>query len=233
MTQPLGHQNVTMSNKLVTLRQGLTLYQKRIVMLAIGKLDSRDQVGFTDQIITAKEYSDLCGIDVRTAYKEITEAARTLARSAVRTENRVTGKPVDIPWLKRVEYNEGSVALRFNDQMSDALLQLKRMFTSYRLENVVRLRSVHAWRLYELLTRYRRTGYARYTAVELAEALDFTQSQRNNFAEARRSIIEPAVQTVSSSTNLEITTVIAERAGRRVAAVVFRFRTRNRLPVDN
>lgn len=220
---PLGRR-ITMSNVLVALPHGLTLYQKRIVMLAVGKLNSRDQIGFTDQVVSAREYADLCSIDLRTAYKEITEAAQTLARSAVRTRNPHTGKPVDIPWLKKAEYNSGSVALRFNDQMADGLLQLKTLFTSYRLANVARLRSAHAWRLYELLVRYRKSGRARYPAGELADALSLTVPQRANFAEARRSIIEPATRSVSKATDIQVTEIATERAGRRIVAVTFQFR---------
>lgn len=232
LVSPSNTNKVTVSNKLVTLRQGLSLYQKRIVMLAVSKLDSRNQIGFSDQIITAREYADLCGIDVRTAYKEITRAAHDLARSAVRAENPRTGKPIDVPWLKRVEYSDGAILLRFNDQMSEGLLQLKSLFTSYRLANVVTLKSVHAWRLYELLTRYRATGRARYTVTCLAEALDLTQSQRANFAETRRSIIEPAVHCLSR-TDIKNTTMDTERAGRRIVAVIFRFTTSTHLSVNN
>ncbi|WP_207817715.1 replication initiation protein, partial [Pseudomonas sp. 74_A] len=63
-----------MSNALTRAGHGLTLAEKRIVAAAVSKLDSRrlpprGEVPRTR--ITAAEYAELAGVDMRTAYEAL------------------------------------------------------------------------------------------------------------------------------------------------------------------
>lgn len=55
-----------------------------------------------------------------------------------------------------VAYNEseGAIDIRFDPFLRPYLLELKKEFTSYKLENVIKLKSSYAIRIYELLMQY-------------------------------------------------------------------------------
>ena len=73
------------------------------------------------------------------------------------------------------------------------LTGLRRQFTSYQLQQDTALRSAYSWRLLELLMRFESTGWAKYSIEDFCTAMDATAKQRENFANIRRKIIDPAV----------------------------------------
>ncbi|NGY80988.1 replication initiation protein [Bacillus megaterium] len=65
------------------------------------------------------------------------------------------------------EENEGYITLQFHPSLKYLFLELKEKFTSYQLENVVRLNSVYSIRIYELLKQYERLRKRELTLEEL------------------------------------------------------------------
>lgn len=81
LDRPAEERWVTMSNALTRAGHGLTLAEKRIVASAASKLDSRKvlkpgEVPRTQ--IAAAEYAETFGVDMRTAYEQLQDAAKAL-----------------------------------------------------------------------------------------------------------------------------------------------------------
>lgn len=56
-------------------------------------------------------------------------------------------------WVKTSIYKdgEGRVTIKLNEDLAPFLRDLKRAYTKFRLNNVLKLKSEYNWRLYELL----------------------------------------------------------------------------------
>lgn len=237
-TIPKHDPQVTMSNALVRAGHGLTLAEKRIVMLAVSKLDSRAPTPVPTSLvprtkITAAEYAETFSVDARTAYEALQDAAKHLFdRKITFFEPAYTraGKPLkpirnDMRWVGRCKYheNEGWVELSWWPDLLPSLMGLKKQFTTYKLQQANALRSAYSWRLLELLMHYRDSGIAEYTIEDFCASMDATEKQKADFNNIRRRIIEPAVKELVEKDGwlIQWTPI---KAGRKVSRLHFKFR---------
>lgn len=234
--RPAGERWVTMSNALVRAGHGLTLSEKRLVMTAVSKLDSRQPLRpgeVRKTKVTALEYAETYGIDSTTAYEALKSAAKSLYNRSItmfEPASQRDGKPLkpvrtDMRWVGRCQYHEGEgwVELGWWPELMPALTDLKKQFTTYQLQQASALRSAYSWRLLELLMHFEASGWAEYTVEDFAASMDATEKQRADFAKLRTKIIEPAVNELSMKDGW-IIEWIPIKAGRRVAKVRFTFR---------
>lgn len=233
-----GDRWVTMSNALTRAGHGLTLSEKRLVMMAVSKLDSmkimRPGEVLPSVKITAAEYAETYGLDPSSgvAYEALQDAAKNLFERKLtffEPAYKRNGKPLkpirnDMRWVGRCQYHEGEgwVQLAWWPDLVPSLVGLRKQFTSYQLQQASALRSAYSWRLLELLTRFRSSGVAEYTVEDFAASMDATEKQRQDFAAIRRKIIEPAVKELTEKDGwlIEWETI---KAGRRVEALRFTF----------
>jgi plasmid replication initiation protein len=230
-----GERWVTMSNALTRAGHGLTLAEKRIVAMAVSKLDSRSvtrpgEVPRTQ--ITAAEYAKESQVDINTAYDQLQAASKTLySRSITFYEPayKRNGKPlpptrVQMRWVGSVKYHEGEgwVELAWWPDLMRHLTGLRKQFTSYQLRQASALRSTYSWRLLELLMRFESTGWAEYAIEDFNASMDATEKQAADFAKIRTKIIEPAVKELTEKNGWMIAWQ-AIKAGRKVKAVRFIF----------
>jgi len=225
-----------MSNALTRAGHGLSLAEKRVIAASVSKLDSRAARGPYDVPrikITAAEYAELAGVDMRTAYEALQGAAKNLFERKItfyEAADRRNGKPlpltrVQMRWVGEAKYHEGEgwVELAWWPAVVPHLTGLKKQFTTYQLKQASALRSIFSWKLLELLTRFKSSGEAEYTIEDFSESMEATEKQRENFAAIRRKIIEPAVKELTEKDGWEINWKPI-KAGRRVKALHFSFR---------
>lgn len=234
----IPHPCVTMSNALVRAGQGLTLAEKRIVMLAVSKIDSRAPSPSRDSVtlrtqIKAKEYAEIAGCSMPTAYVAMQEAANNLYNRSITFFEPAysrAGKPIkpirnDMRWVGRCKYHEkeGWIELSWWPDLLPSLMGLKKHFTTYKLQQAHALRSVYSWRLLELLTHYKTSGKAEYTIEDFCTSMDATEKQRADFNNIKRRIIEPAVKELTAKDGwiIDWTPI---KTGRRVSRLHFSFK---------
>jgi plasmid replication initiation protein len=226
-----------MSNALVRAGQGLSLAEKRLVMLAVSKLDSRRPIQpgeLPTTKVTATEYAEAYGLDPRsgTAYEALQDASKALYSRSItyfepaykRGNKPLKPTRIDMRWVGECHYaeGEGSVTLAWWPRLLPSLRGLEKQFTQYQLQQASALRSIYSWRLLELLSRFNATGVAEYSIEDFAASMEATEKQRENFAAIRRKIIEPAVRELVEKDGWKIEWAPV-KAGRRVAAVRFTF----------
>ena len=99
-------------------------------------------------------------------------------------------------WVTTTKYHtkQGWVELTWNHKLVPHLLGLKREFTSYKLNQMAALRSVYSHRLLELLMMFECTGWAKFSLDDFCQSMQATPTQKKDFANIRRKIIEPAIK---------------------------------------
>lgn len=228
---------VTMSNALVRAGHSLTLSEKRLVAIAISKLDTkggpgRYGLGFEiDCKITAEEYAELAQCEMQTAYRDLNNASRRLRKSGIEffePDNKRKGAPlvvrVNMSWVTTTKYHtkQGWVELTWNHKLVPHLLGLKREFTSYKLNQAAALRSVYSHRLLELLMMFEATGWAKFSLDDFCQSMQATPTQKKDFANVRRKIIEPAIKELCEKDGWKIE-YETTKAGRKVTGLHFTF----------
>ncbi len=232
--RPAGERWITMSNALTRAGHGLSLAEKRVVFIAISKMDSRKALhpdtALTTSRITAAEYAELAECDMNTAYEALKDASKALYDRSItffEAAHKRKGKDmvkVYMRWVGKVKYHnsEGWTELWWWPEILPHLTGLRKQFTSYQLKQASALRSAYSWRLLELLTRFESTGWAEYDIEDFATSMDATEKQRENFNNIKRRIIEPAVKELQEKDGWKIDWQPI-KGGRKVKAVRFTF----------
>lgn len=230
----LAERWVTMTNALTRAGHGLTLAEKRLVMCAVAKLDSRYKPQFGEAPttrITASEYAKTFNVDLDTAYNQLQAAATQLYNRSItfyqaaekRGKKALEPTRVTMRWVGQVHYQkkEGWVELYWWYKLIPHLFGLKKQFTTYQLQQASALRSVYSWRLLELLTRFK-SGRAEYTIEDFCASMDATEKQRSDFAKVRTKIIEPAIKELTEKDGWLIQWEPI-KAGRKVKSLRFNY----------
>ena len=95
-------------------------------------------------------------------------------------------KPFELPtkywvnWFSTLSYKEGVIEYAFDERLKPYLLNLKNIFTSYQLKNILSLKSVYAIRMYELLKQYEVAKARTIEIKELRSLLNIPRGYRNN-----------------------------------------------------
>lgn len=226
---PAGKLSVTLSHALTNAAQGLSLAEKRVMSFAVAKLDSfKPDGGTADGMVklAAHEYAELFGLDANTAYEQLKGAGEGIFNRYIRffEETRRGQKEVKLRWVSRAEYHpgEGTVTLRFTQDVAPHLLKLREKFTTYKLAQASALRSIYSWRLLELLSQYKRTGVRQVDLNEFHHSMETPDGYKANFKILRQRVIEPAVKELREKDGWLITWS-AIKTGRKVTALRFEF----------
>jgi hypothetical protein len=80
----LNNLSVTKSNSLIDASYKLNAQAQKLVLACLGKIDSRPDKSPTKEVtITASEFSELMGIDMKNAHRELYKAAEALFKCSI------------------------------------------------------------------------------------------------------------------------------------------------------
>lgn len=227
---------VTIANALTRSAQGLSLAEKRLVMCAVSKLDSRHPapagVAAVTRI-TAAEYAEHSQCGMNAAYEALKTASDRLFERKISffeppdPKKKGKGKAISVVmrWVGQAAHyhdGEGWVELHWWHGVLPYLTGLKSQFTTYQLQQASALRSVYSWRLLELMSQFQSTGWIELSIEEFAHAMEANDKQKADFAKMRTRMIEPAVKELTDKDGwlIQWTPI---KAGRRVASLRFDF----------
>lgn len=216
--------HVYKSNELITAGYKLTVNEMRIILCCITQINRNPSELITDERMygfTARDFAELCGISLMAAYQELKESVKKLYERSVRIQ--VDGKrDRHTRWIQTADYLDGSgrVEVRFSKDILPYLANLKGNFTKYRLEAVARLSSSYAVRIYELMveSRYKNRGVALLSLEGIRFALQLDDAYPM-YADLRKRVIEPALEQISTHSDLKIIKFDPKREGRKIVAI--------------
>ena len=106
-------------------------------------------------MITIKELSELLGVPASNIYRDIESITDDIISNPVYVRMEEDGKTsrfIKIPWVTRCEYkSDVGVALKLNEELKPFLINLKKNYTQYTLQEVLSMKSVYGIRIFELL----------------------------------------------------------------------------------
>lgn len=218
-TKGLNDYNVTMSNKLIRSSHSLSLVEKRCIAAIIAKIDSRRGSSLHAHLaqykkirLSAIDYADTYGIDLKSAYRDLKKAADNLFERKVSIKNLSDqGKEIitKFRWVSSVAYAKdlGYVELSFTEELYPHLNALGREFKQYKLKNASSFRSVYSWRLFEYANSWlayctTNNKNVSVTIENLREMLDVPESY--TYKDFRVRALDPAIKEIKNTSNIEI-----------------------------
>lgn len=214
---------VTKHNSLVEASYKLTLNEQRLVLLCISKLDPRKPLPKENLFtITAKEFSEMFGVNEKTAYRELENASKDLYEQDIKTHD---GKhDYQFRWVFGIKYhnNEGKVTLGFSPWVAPYLTSLHERFTRYSLKKISGLKSTYAIRLFEFLIQFKSTGKLLIGIDKFRDRLDI-KNEYKRFCDLKRRVIVPSVNELVKKSGLIIDWTPI-KSGKAVTQLEFIFR---------
>jgi plasmid replication initiation protein len=141
----------------------------------LGGVDERGKYLQAEQIqrehtLSAREFSTLFNIDLTGAYKVLQRAGKKLARTAITLEKPELFETWEIPvCIAKYNYKEGSLTVKFTEEIMPYLAQVKSKFVLYNLKEVSNFGSLYSTRLYELIQEFKDTGWLLKSVEQLRE----------------------------------------------------------------
>ena len=211
---------VTKSNHLIESTYKLTLQEQRILLVLASKVQPRDDILKTYHF-RAKDFIEIIGNKKGTGFytylKEIVNELQT-KRLTIKKD----GKEFNYNWVITSIYedNKGCITLQLHPELKGFFLELKEKFTSYQLENVVRLNSVYSIRIYELLKQYERIRKRKLTIEELRYFLGIEKDKYKLYGHLKNKVLLVAQKEINEKTDIQFT-FNEIKSGRKVTGFEF------------
>lgn len=213
---------VVKHNDLIDAAQRLSIYESRILLTCISRINSKGSLLHTDKfILTVEDVAELVGIDSNSAYSELKKAVDRLAERWVyfiKPSDRV--QEAKSRWVSYVAYipNEGIIELYFAPHIIPLLSDISKDFTQYKIENVLNFQSMYSLRLYELMCRW--GGKEKIVEIEWLKIHLEVGEKHDRIDNFKKWVIENPLQEINKFSNLKVTPEYIKR-GRRIVSVKF------------
>jgi plasmid replication initiation protein len=213
---------VVKHNDLIDAAQRLSIYESRILLTCIARINSKGSLLHTDKfVLTVEDVAELVGIDSNSAYCELKKAVDRLAERWVyfiKPSDRI--KEAKSRWVSYVAYipHEGIIELYFAPHIIPLLSDISKDFTQYKIENVLNFQSMYSLRLYELMCRW--GGKEKIVEIQWLKTHLEVGEKHDRIDNFKKWIIENPLQEINQFSNLKVTAEYIKR-GRRIVSVKF------------
>ena len=213
-----NNQLVTKSNMFIEANYKLGVVEQKIILCLASHISPLD-TDFKTYTLSVKEFNKLLGLKGTPKYVELRQITKGLMKKVF--EVRIDKKVVQVSWLSYVAYNEteGTIDIRFDPFLRPYLLELKREFTSYKLENVVKLKSSYSIRLYELLKQYEKLQERTFDLQTLRQMLG-VENIYPAYGNFKQRVLIPAQKELQKKTDISFE-IDEIKTGRKVEKVKF------------
>ena len=218
---------IVQSNKLIEASYKISMDEQRLLLTCLSKINSRAEMSSDDVVtITAKEYATIAKIKMKTAYQQLESACEHLFDRKLTFYDSSEDTLLDVRWFSSAKYYKtaGQVELMFAQKVIPLISSIKKNFTQYNLEQVHKLKSVYAIRIYELcLQKINSDKSDKATRSMSVDELKFylgIEDQYEHFKALNLKIIKPALKQINDNTNLRLS-VTFKRAVRNIVGLTF------------
>lgn len=210
---------VTKSNTLITASYDLNLQEQKLILTLASMVQPTDEE-FKEYEFKIKDFMELLGIETQTKYTEIPKITKELMKKVF--EIREGKDIIQLSWLSSARYKtgEGLVILKFDSSLKPYMLQLKELYTSYKLENILSLKSKYSLRLFELLKCNEFKKIWTIELEELKKILGVTEKSYSIYQNVKNRIILKAQKELKEKTDISFD-FEEIKTGRKVTTIKF------------
>lgn len=177
-----------------------------------------------EYILTAKEFSIMFNTSLSNCYIILRKAVNKLMKTDINVEGKDFNEVWKINICSSAKFNnsQGSIRIKFTDDIMPYLAQVREKFILYNLKEVSNFGSLYTTRLYELIQEFKRTGWMIKSVIQLREAFAVGNNKLITYKDFKKRTFAHACQEINNNyyMNLSFEEI---KEGRRVAAIKFLF----------
>lgn len=218
-----GELIAVVANQIVTARHRLNPRQQQVINWAIAQI-ARDDSDFLTHTLSVSEFAKLTGTKSGSIFKEMEVVTTSLLREILETKEPGERSYTRFQWLSRCKYEKGNgtVEIRFHDELKPYLLELRTRFTQLRLERVFRLRSSYSIRFFERIEMNRGLNRLTWamTLDELRNWLGIAPDAYKFFGLLRANVLDVAQRELDAKSDWSFS-FLTVKTGRKITGVEF------------
>ena len=199
---------VTVSNEMIMARLDWNIMMHRVLMVLISQIDSKNDEQFQTQRVPVSRIRDMAQVTQKSIHEEAAEAASKLVREPIEFWSPDKKDYEGYPIFAKCKYESrrGMIEAKFNEDARTYLLELRKHFTQYRLEQAIPLSTPYAIRTYEISKMIERPGErrSRQIPVERFRSMFRLENKYKRHCDMRRRVVDPSVEEVNKKTDVEI-----------------------------
>ena len=210
---------VTKSNKLITCNYDLSLQEQKIILTLASMVQPQD-TEFKEYEFKIKDFIELLGIKDQSKYTELPKITKELKKKVF--EIKEGTDIIQVSWLGGVRYKtkEGILILSLDKGLKPYMLQLKELYTSYKIENVLSLKSKYSIRIYEILKSNLFKKNIEIEIEELREMIGAKEKTYNLYSNLKSKILLKTQEELNLKTDISFN-YEEIKTGRKITALKF------------
>lgn len=145
---------VAMANRMILHSAGkLTLNELKLLRFIIMQTKRGDKELYEFEL-SAKDLAKLLEVKPKDFYKRVKTMTRHIMQEVIEIEDKRAKRLQQFHWVDYCEYKKGIITIKIADALKPFLLNLRGSFTRYELSEIIKLNSIYAIRIYEVLRAY-------------------------------------------------------------------------------
>ena len=220
---------VVKHNAIINAEYELTLFEQRVLLSCISKINSMNKLSSNDLFeVSVEDIADLISTtDKGSIYTHLNSTVKRLAERWLvidypLDDNEVKQKRTR--WISGIDYmkREGVIRLTFAPGIIPYLSELTKNFTQYKLDSVVLFKSIYSFRLYEMLVMWGVKGEKTVQIEWLREKMQLLDKYKNA-SDFKKWVIDVAVDEINRLSNSVVVSYESIKRGRSIAAFKFSY----------
>lgn len=209
----------------------LNLNEYQVFLHLVSKIGKVDEMGKYTQpenivreyTLNASEFAEIFELDIKHTYKILGMTCKKLMKTSITLEQSDLFQTWEINICSMAKYNhhEGSITIKFTDDIMPYLTQVSRKFVLYNLKEIANFGSLYTTRLYELIQEFKDTGYI-VKSVEQLRTIFAVGSKYQAYKDFKVKTFAHAVEEINSQFDMMLS-FEEIKEGRKVVAVKFDF----------
>lgn len=220
---------VAKHNKLIEYKGRMTLNELKLFSLIIADVRDKQEGQFKEyqiDISVLKEitkdknfYDYISSVAFKLESKRIIVEKLNEKGKRVKTSIRLINKP-------EIVEDSKNLGLHIDKDLLPYIIDLKREFTRYEIENILKLNSNYSIRIYELLKQYQKIGARDIAVKDLREYLGIEKDEYSRFYDFERWTLKVAKEEINKNTDINID-YEKIKTGRKITSILFKIESKD------
>ena len=210
----------------------LSLEEQKIILTLASMVQPEDE-DFKPYKFRISDFMELLGVEDKSKYTQIPKLTKELMKKVF--EIHEGNKLIQTAWLSGAVYEKGSgeVELTFSSYLKPYMLQLRSMFTQYKLANILSMKSKYSPRIYEILkcNEFKKQGFIEIEIEDLRKLIKAydVYPKYNDF---KRHVIERSKKELNKISDIcfEFEEI---KTGRKVTSLKFHIKSNKSNVIEN
>lgn len=212
-------------NSLIIASYDMSSLEQKLFLILLSTI-KKDDDKVARTVFRVKDLAETMGITSQSLYRDLPKICKEIMKKVIEIkQDNGSWKMFSIISFAEYKSKEGKLSLEVHKEAEPYLLKLKEMFTAYKLENVLDLKSKYSIRLYQQSKRCVYKGGEVINLADFRKMLKLEKKTYDRFDCITSKVLKPAIKEINDKTDIEVKYETI-KDGRKVCAIRLEIRNK-------